>query len=157
MSPAVGAEAEDPKNCVLQSTLVARNGGFERLLAIVAYGQRRAVLELHANADAKRPFRLVIELQSLEILAECSGDFAKRDRLRVFKLILRPKRVRRTCVSTVRAMAGEILACETRSWLDLEVSLALGDRAFSAEVAILVSGNRNPYSVPQAIHVIESE
>ena len=85
----------------------------------------------------------MVELQCLHILQQRTGNSIYHDGFGIFDLCFREEFLLSGSVSAIRAMAGQLLPFETRTGLNLEISLTLLHRTLATNEAIFVRWNGN--------------
>ena len=108
MNTAIGAESEAAVHRVLQRARGAGHLRLKSMLAIMANRNRPPGLRLHADANAKRTLRLVLEFKAFQVGPKCIGNLAHSDGLCVFDLLLRPEIGQRASVPPIRTVARKI-------------------------------------------------
>src|SRR5258708_4039463 len=98
----------------------------------------------------------MFKLKRLQILMECVGDFSQHHGLGIFNLFLGEKRVAFAFVTTVGAVARR-RTCYPSTRRDLEIAKAILNGAFSAEITLFVSSNRDAELAAESVEIAGTE
>src|ERR1700681_722865 len=151
MSPTVRTPSEYTINGIPECAAIADNCSFEFLLPIVTNGQRRR-FHFQADANPQKSLRLVLKLKRFEILMDRVGDFSQHHGLGIFNLFLGEKRVAFAFVTTVGAVARH-RTCYPSTRRDLEIAKAILNGAFSAEITLFVSSDRDAELAAEPVEI----